>query len=707
MLDFPARRWPDFEPVNHAWSGVRVVKMLSRLAVALGACACWLSLVSATAAAPFDVEKLVDLRRLSDPQVSPDGRWVVFVLRETDRAADKGWTDLWIVPARGDAAARRITSDPAADRQPRWSGDGRRLYFLSARSGSSQVWRLEPGKPSEPEQVTDLELGINAFAVAPAEDRLVVSIEVYPDCRTLACTRDRLAELESSPESARVFDRLMVRHWDQWDDGRHATLHAVDPGGDQTPVALTAGMDAHVPPRPFGDAGAFAIAADGGSVFFVARSAAGSEKAWSTNLDLFRVPLDGSAPPKNLTAALPGTEGEPVPSPDGRFLAFSSMARAGFEADRHRLMLMDLESGDIRELAGDLDRSLGGFVWTQGSRGILATGQHLGQKALFRVDAQSGNARRLVDSGTVAAVRASGGSVVLARNDLASPNDLYRLDGKDLTRLTAVNEDLLAGVEFGAYEQFTFAGWNDETVHAYVVKPAGFQADRRYPLAFLVHGGPQGSFGNRFHYRWNPQTYSGKGYVAVMVDFHGSTGYGQAFTDSISGDWGGKPLEDLRKGLAAALERYPWIDPERKCALGASYGGYMINWIAGNWAGEFDCLVNHDGIFDNRSMYYTTEELWFVEWEHGGPQFVSPGTYERHNPVNHVDRWEDPMLVIHGALDYRVPETQGLAAFTALQRRGIPSRLVWFPDENHWVLRPSNSVRWHREVERWLGEWTR
>jgi dipeptidyl aminopeptidase/acylaminoacyl peptidase len=666
-----------------------------------------LSLPMAAAAAPFDAGILVDLRRLSDPQLSPDGRQVAYVLRATDREGDKGVTDLWLVPVDGSGTPQRLTADPAPDRQPRWSADGKSLYFLSKRGDYRQVWRLDPGEGGDPAAVTDLPLDIRAFALAPAGDGLVVSVDVFQDCPDLACTRERLDERDARQDSALVFDELFVRHWDTWEDGRRATLYAVDLAGDKPPRALTASLDAHVPPRPFGGASAFAVAADGRSVFFAARAAAGSEKAWSTNLDLFQVPLDGSAAPKNLTPTLPGTENEPTPSPDGRWLAFSSMARAGFEADRHRLMVLDLRNGDVRELARDLDRSLGAFVWGDDGKTIFATGQHLGQKALYRVEVSSGQATRVFDSGTVAALSAAGSTVVIARNDLAGPNDLYRLDGGAPKRLTEVNKDLLAGVEFGEFEQFTFAGWNDATVHAYVVKPVGFDPARRYPLAFLIHGGPQGSFGNRFHYRWNPQTYAGKGYAAVMVDFHGSTGYGQAFTDSISGDWGGKPLEDLRKGLAAALERYPWIDGERKCALGASYGGYMVNWIAGNWAGEFDCLVNHDGIFDNRSMYYTTEELWFPEWEMGGAHFDVPDNYERHNPVNHVRRWQDPMLVIQGALDYRVPGSQGLATFTALQRRGVPSRLLWFPDENHWVLRPSNSVRWHREVERWLAQWLR
>ena len=660
----------------------------------------------AAVAAPFDAEVLIDLRRLTDPRVSPDGEQVAFVLRETDRAEDGGATDLWILPTDGSRSPRRLTSDPASDSQPRWSADGTSLYFLSKRGDTKQVWRLKPGTENSPEAVTSLPLDVESYAVSPTGDRLIVSVDVFQDCPGLACTRARLDETEAMQDSAQVFDELLVRHWDTWEDGRRATLFAVDVASDTPPIALTAGLHAHVPPRPFGGASAYAVSAGGESVFFSARSAPGSEKAWSTNLDIFQVPLDGAGAPKNLTTALPGTDAEPTPSPDGRYLAFSSMARAGFESDRHRLMIMNLKSGKVRELATDLDRSLGAFVWTDDGQAILATGQDLGQKALFRIGLESGEATRLFDSGTVAAVSAVGDTLVIARNDLASANDLYRLDDGAPKRLTSVNEDLLGDIGFGEFEQFTFAGWNDETVHAYIVKPVGFDPKQSYPLAFLIHGGPQGSFGNRFHYRWNPQTYAGKGYVAVMVDFHGSTGYGQAFTDSISGDWGGKPLEDLQKGLAAALERYPFIDPERKCALGASYGGYMINWIAGNWPGEFDCLVNHDGIIDNRSMYYTTEELWFPEWEMGGPQYEVPENYERHNPVNYVSRWRDPMLVIQGELDYRVPGSQGLATFTALQRRGIASRLLWFPDENHWVLRPSNSIRWHREVERWLAAWT-
>jgi dipeptidyl aminopeptidase/acylaminoacyl peptidase len=277
-----------------------------------------------------------------------------------------------------------------------------------------------------------------------------------------------------------------------------------------------------------------------------------------------------------------------------------------------------------------------------------------------------------------------------------------RASGGEPRRLTSLNRALLAERSLGTYEPFTFRGANDETVHGYVVRPHGFQAGKRYPVAFFVHGGPQSSFLNQWSYRWNPQVFAGAGYAFVTIDFHGSPGYGQAFTDSVSGDWGGKAVEDLKKGLAAVLARHGWLDESRICALGASYGGFMMNWLAGNWSEPFRCFVNHAGIFDQRSFYYSTEELWFPEWDFGGPYFEDPQRYERWNPVNFVTRWRVPMLVTHGQLDFRVPYTQGLSAFTALQRRGIESRLVVFPDENHWVLKPANAIEWYREMLGWL-----
>jgi dipeptidyl aminopeptidase/acylaminoacyl peptidase len=294
--------------------------------------------------------------------------------------------------------------------------------------------------------------------------------------------------------------------------------------------------------------------------------------------------------------------------------------------------------------------------------------------------------------------------VVVSRTSLGRPADLFMVTraGVAPRELTAVNADLLAQRELGTYEQFSFAGWNGETVHGYVVKPPGVAPGRKVPIAFLVHGGPQVSLQNQWNYRWNAQVFAGRGYGVVMIDFHGSPGYGQAFTDSISQDWGGKPFVDLQKGLEAAIAKFGWLDGERACSLGPSYGGYMQNWIAGNWPERFRCIVNHAGIFDTRSMYYTTEELWFTEWENGGPYYATPEVHERHNPANFVERWNTPMLVIHGERDYRVPYAQGIATFTALQRRGVESRFLYFPDENHWILKPANSLQWHAEVLGWL-----
>jgi dipeptidyl aminopeptidase/acylaminoacyl peptidase len=320
----------------------------------------------------------------------------------------------------------------------------------------------------------------------------------------------------------------------------------------------------------------------------------------------------------------------------------------------------------------------------------------------------SGTVKKLVSDGHVHDPALAGDRIVFGRDTLRTPVDLWTAgtDGTKQAHITDVNHDQLAAVLMGDPEPFHFEGANGDTVYGWVTKPVNFDASRKYPLAFLIHGGPQGSFNNEFHYRWNPQAYAGAGYAVVTVDFHGSTGYGQAFTDAISKDWGGKPLVDLQRGLDAALAKYPWIDGDRACALGGSYGGFMTNWINGHWPGRFRCLVTHDGVFDQRMMYYATEELWFPEWEFGKPYWENPQGYETASPANAVDKWQTPTLVIHGELDYRIPVTQGIAAFTALQRRGIPAELLVFPNENHWVLKPQNAIQWHDTVLAWLKRWT-
>ncbi|MEM8962302.1 MAG: S9 family peptidase, partial [Acidobacteriota bacterium] len=652
---------------------------------------------------PMTAEDLVMMDRVSDPRPSPDGAWVAYVLRSTDLEADRGRTDLWLVPSDGSTQPRQLTTHEASDYSPRWSPDGKGLYFLSSRSGSSQVWRLPLGG-GEARQITDVPLDVGALVVAPDGRHLVVSMEVFPSCDTLACTTERLAA-ESTGDGL-VFDRLFVRHWDTWKDGRRAHLFAIplgDKGGE--PIFLTPGFDGDIPSKPFGGDEEITVSRDGATVVFAGR-VAGTTEPWSTNFDLYAVPIGGGAL-RQLTRN-PALDSMPVFSPSGRTLAWLAMERPMFESDRKRLMVQSWPEGTPQVVADDFDRSIGGFSFADDNV-VLATAQNIGEVDLFAITLVDGTVREIeTGAGHVRSPSAlPGGSIVYGQDSLTSPVHLYRLDaGSEPMALTDHNRARLDELTFGEYEQFTFSGARGETVYAYLVKPADYTPGQQYPIAFLIHGGPQGSFDDDFHYRWNPQIYAGAGYAAVMVDFHGSTGYGQAFTDSITGEWGSLPLEDLQKGLDHALGAYSWLDGERICALGASYGGYMINWIAGNWADRFDCLVNHDGLFDTRSMYYTTEELWFVEWEFGGTPWQMPESYARWNPALDVDKWQTPMLVIHGELDFRVPPEQGLATFTALQRRGIPSRLLWFHEENHWVLKPKNSLQWHAEVLSWLEQWT-
>ncbi len=653
---------------------------------------------------PLTIHDMLAMDRISDPKASPDGKRIVFVLSRTDLEANKRRTDLWLVGTDG-TGLRRLTSHEAGDSSPAWAADGGSVLFLSTRSGSSQVWRI-PLDGGEAEQVTKQPLDVGTFLPSPDGKSLVIAMDVFPG-DTIEGTKKRLDETATRKASGRVYDRLFVRHWDEWGDGRRSHLFLVPPAGG-APVDLMKEMDADSPSKPFGGADELAFSRDGKILVFSARNV-GREEAWSTNHDLFAVPVDGSAPPRNLTADSPAWDTAPVFSPDGKTLAYLAMKVPGYEADRRRIVLKPWPDGAARVLTEGWDRSPDTIFWSADGRTIYAAAESVGQTALFAVDAATGGARPLVERGTVRSPVLAGDRIVYGLDHLKSPVELYsvKTDGTDVRQLTRINAEKVAAARMGEPEQFSFKGWNDETVWGYVVKPVDFDPAKKYPVAFLIHGGPQGSFGNDFHYRWNPQAYAGAGYAVVMVDFHGSTGYGQAFTDAIQGDWGGKPLEDLKKGLDAAIKKYPFMDGDRVAALGASFGGYMINWIAGNWPDRFRCLVTHDGNLDERSAYFDTEELWFPERDHRGTPWSNPESYEKQNPVNFVRNWKAPMLVIHGGKDYRVVETQGIATFTAAQRLGIPSKFLHFPDENHWVLKPANSILWHETVLAWLDRWTK
>ncbi|MFM8516890.1 MAG: prolyl oligopeptidase family serine peptidase, partial [Nevskiaceae bacterium] len=662
-------------------------------------------------ASPFTPEDLVQLARVADPRVSPDGRFVVFSVRETDMAANRGRTDLWLVETGAAApVARRLTQQPGSDSSARWAPDGSGGYFLASRSGSSQVWFLTLAG-GEAQAVTELPLDVGSFEISPRGDRIAVSLEVFPDCADLKCSSDRLAAERSKKSSGQSYDQLFVRHWDTWKDGTLSMLFTAPLGADRragAPVNVSAAVRGNVPSKPFGGDEDYAFSPDGMRLVFSARLADRGE-AWSTNFDLYEVVADGSDAARNLTANNPAWDAQPVFLANGD-LAWLAMTRPGFEADRFQIMLRSAIDGRVRALSVDWDRSVATLGTTFDGKRLLATSDDLGQVGLFEIDPVSGRRTTRLSRGQVAAFNATREGIVVEWAALDSPPDLYLLEARPrdatqpLRRLTAVNATRLQGRRLSAFEQFSFTGWNDEIVYGHVMKPHGYTPGQKYPIAFIVHGGPQVSFANQWSWRWNAQMYAGAGYGVVFIDFHGSPGYGQAFTDSISQDWGGKPLVDLQKGLEAAVNQYNWLDGDRACSLGASYGGFMQNWIAGNWPDRFRCIVNHAGIFDQRSMYYGTEELWFTEWENGGPYYAAPRIHEKFNPADYVTRWRTPMLVTHGALDYRVPYIQGLATFTALQRQGVKSRLLFFPDENHWILKPANSVQWHTAVLDWLRE---
>ena len=660
----------------------------------------------------LDVRDLVKLDRVSSPLLSPDGDVVVFAQRSV--APDlKASTALYArnLLTRDAAPPKRITPEGWNVNSPTFSNDGRTLYFLSAKGGSQQLYAM-PAAGGEPRQLTGFALDVDTYQLSPDGTRLAFSAATFAECGAdLACTRRKLDERAADKASGRTYDQLFARHWDTWSDGRRNRLFlATLPAAGAAPIAsaslLSGALDGDIPGKPFGDAGDYTWSPDGGHVVASVR-VAGKAEPWSTNFDLYRLPLDGGAP-VNLTEANKAWDAGPVYSADGATLFYRAMKRPGFEADRYAIMAMDVATGRTREIAPDWDRSPSSLKPSADGRSLYVAAQSVGEYPLFRIDIDSGEVTELVGDGTVSSFDVAGDTLALTRNTIDSGDTLYvaQGEGAGLRQITPTAAERLPDVEFGEYEQFTFKGAGNETVHGYVVKPAGFQEGRTYPVAFLIHGGPQGSFGNGWSYRWNPQTYAGQGFAVVMIDFHGSTGYGQAFTDAISGDWGGKPLVDLQKGWDAALARYDFLDGDRACALGASYGGYMVNWIAGQWNDPWKCLVNHNGVFDTRSMGLVTEELWFTEWEFGGTVAANPAAYEKFNPARHIDKWKVPMLVVAGQNDFRVPIDQSLSSFTALQRAGIESQLLYFPDENHWVLKPHNSILWHDTVNAWLKKHT-
>jgi dipeptidyl aminopeptidase/acylaminoacyl peptidase len=677
--------------------------MKKLLLAALAASALSPVLAAPAIARPMTETDLATLNRLGAPDASPDGNWVAYQLTTTDLAANKRSTGLYLLHiAEKDAQPISLADSPGHNESaPVFARDGKHLFFLSNRSGTNQVWRVAlPG--GEPMQVTQAAVDLSGFSLSPDGNHLAVWADVAQDCTVDICNARA-----KSQGTGREYDRLFVRHWDTWrEPGTYSRIYAYALGTDGKVAgparAVSASIEGDAPSKPFGGGEEIAWAADSSAIAFAIRKSDGDEPR-STNLDIVWQPLVDGAAAQNLTEANQGTDSLPAASPDGRWLAWAAMARPGYEADRMVVHLRDMKTGKVMKLTEAWDRSVGSIAWAADSKSLLVTAQDLLEHPVFRIDVPGGKVTRLTERGNVGnVVPLPGGALLYTVNSVSAPDDLVLMDARGRTRrLTNVNADKLADIDPVMYEQFTYKGANGDLVHGQIVKPQA--AKGKLPVALLVHGGPQGSFSNSWSYRWNPAVMASQGYAAVTIDFHGSTGYGQAFTDSINKDWGGKPLEDLKLGMAALPGIDASLDTSNACALGGSYGGYMMNWIAGQWPDGFKCLVTHAGVFDLRAMAFETEELWFDEWDHGGPWWQRTDA-EKWNPVNYVTNWKTPTLVIHGEKDFRIPYSQSLAAFTALQRQGIESKLLIFPDENHWVLKAQNSVQWHRNVFDWLAK---
>lgn len=685
------------------------------------------SATTATPAPPMSAKDLVTLPRLGAPAVNAAGTMALYSVTTTDPETLVRSTAHFLLDLTKQGA-NPVKLDLAMKASaPAFGADGA-LYFLSseqpdgeAAAARSRVWRAtlgKDGKAGTPELVAGYpDIDIAGFKLAPAGNAIALWGEVPRDCPKFGCGEAKPAHLPG-PGTGRLYDGTdgFVRHWDRWaSPGLHNRVFVFPLAGgiaqgEGVPVDgldPATGITADTPTLPFGGPEDIAFTPDGTAVYFTARLANAAEPT-STNLDIYVSELDG-APPTLVTPGNAATDTAPTISPDGRHLAWLAMDRPTYEADRLSVRLLDLFTGKSRNLTADTDLSFGSIAWTADGKSLIATAQKVLDTPAFQIDIATGKVTELnLMAGNEAHIGnvtpLPGGRLLFTRDSIGSPSELYLSErlrqARPLTDVATTRMGQMANI---VTRRFSFEGAGGATVWGQVTH----LADQAGPIPAIlyIHGGPQGSFNDSWSTRWNPRVTASQGYAVISIDFHGSTGYGQAFTDAINRDWGGKPLEDLQKGFEAALKLYPQIDGTRACAMGASYGGYMVNWIAGQWPDRFDCLVNHNGLFDNRAFAYSTEEQWFPRWDFGGSYEQARETYEKWNPVNHVSKWKTPMLVVLGEKDFRVPYTQGLGAFAALQERGIPAQLLVFPDENHWVLGAKNSLQWHETVFAWLDRW--
>ncbi len=724
---------------------------------------CWLFFLIPALAEPkhpFTFENMMDLKRVGEPIVSPDGKWVAFSVVDVDLAADKKTPHIWIVPTAG-GKEREIISDQDADR-PRWAPDGKRFAFVSIKEGGSQIWIADfdpaAGTVTGVHKLTSIATEADGELWSPDGKNILFKSDVYPECDEQAdvqeCNGKNVEEHKKSKVKALIFDHLLYRHWNAYREGKRTHLFVVPVSSegaviagqlpDLTPRDLTPG-DYDAPVFSLGGQDDYAFSPDGQEICYTSNH--DPEPAISTNNDLFTVrvnfPADATsaqilAATKDITAENKASDSTPLYSPDGKYIAYRAQQQPGYESDRFRLMLYDRRTGEKKDLTDDFTQWVGSFVWAPDSKAIYFASEHKRHSLIYAVSttpvtssnrAEPDYLRRSLVPGynDDLAIMPDGKTLVFSRMSIAAPNEIYSADasgegcpartgevdsGKENCSLnqdwalTHVNDALLSRVEMPPAEPFWFTGAHGDKVEGFLVKPPNFDPSKKYPVKFLIHGGPQGAWGDDWSYRWNPELFAANGYVVVMINFHGSTGYGQKFIDAINGDWGGAPFEDLMKGLDYAEQHYRFIDKDRECALGASFGGYMANWILGH-THRFKCIVSHDGTFNTTSDWGTTEEIWFDDWEFQGTPYTNRALYDKWSPHLSATNFKTPTLVVHGQLDYRLDVSEGFQLFTTLQRLGVPSKMLYFPDEGHWVLKPQNSQLWYKTVNDWVDQWTK
>ena len=651
----------------------------------------------------FTIDDLLKVRRVGDPQVSPKGDQVAFTITDVDKTTNKSTTQIYLVPLGG-GETRQLTNDEHSSASPRWSPDGEKLAFISTRDGEAQIWTIDVSSGAL-KKITSISTGAGDPVWSPDGQWLAFASDVYPECKDDACNRKRADEVAQSKIKAHVAERLLYRHWKAWKEGMRTHVLVVSSAGGEARDLTPGNYDA--PPFSLGGPTDYAFSSDSKELAFTSNH--DKVEAISTNADLWIVSVRGGAA-RNITAANHGYDGSPQFSPDGRYLAYRSQVTPGFESDRFRLMLYDRKTNRARSITETLDSWVDEFTFTTDSQTIYLTAEERGREPIYSVPVNGGPVKKVVAEGANGEVHltADGRTMVFSRSSMTRPSEIYRAnsDGSGVAPLTTANEQFISSFNLKPAEEVTWTGAMGTKVAGWIVKPANFNAKRKWPLVVLVHGGPQGAWNDNWGYRWNPQIFANAGYVIFMPNPRGSTGYGQQFLNEISGDWGGKVFIDIKNGVAQTAG-LPYIDRNRLGAAGASYGGYMIDWIEGHNNDprfHFKVLVSHDGVYNLTAMYGATEELWFPEWEFKGTPWTNKAMYERWSPHNFVQNFKTPILIITNTLDYRVPETEGLQMFTAVQRMGVESKLVDFPDEGHWVQKPANSAFWYNTVLAWLDK---